>query len=150
MVNDSRFRGRHKRSCSPDAEWSGSPLPTPTCDWSKFPALELPAPVVKHYHDQYGDDLFVRNMYEVRRMVCTLYNVLGDEPDAWCDGKALCKIYTEIPLKYEPYTGVFWPWRAEEITSVVHACPNVRYYVDAYDVYHDGIYQNTRYCFMSI
>ena len=66
------------------------------------------------------------------------------------DGKPLCKIFTEIPLEYEPYTGVFWPWRESEITDLVHACPNVRYYVDAYDVYHDGVYVCTRYCFMSI
>ena len=126
------------------------PLPTPTCDWSAFPTLTLPEPIVRHYHDEHGDDLFVRNVYEVRRMICTLYNALDDESDAWCDGKPLFKIYTEIPPEYEPYTGVFWPWRSEEITSTVHALPNVRYYVDAYDVYHDGIYQYTRYCFMSI
>lgn len=132
------------------ARWSNSPLPTPTCNWSAFPSLTLPAPVVKHYHDQYGDDVFVRNVFEVRRMVYTLYNALGDEPDAWRDGKPLFKISTEIPSEYEPYTERFWPWRSEEITDVVRACPNVRYYVDAYDVYHDGIYQNTRYCFLSI
>ncbi len=132
------------------ARWSGSPLPTPTCDWSKFPALELPAPVVKHYSDQYGDDLFVRNVYEVRRMVYTLYNALGDEPDAWRNGGPLFKISAEIPSEYDPYAERFWPWRSKEITDVVHACPNVRYYVDAYDVYHDGVYLCTRYCFMSI
>ncbi len=132
------------------ARWNSSPLPTTMCDWSKFPTLTLPEPVVKHYHDKYGDDLFMRNVYEVRRMVCTLYNSLGDEPDAWRDGKPLFKISTEIPPEYEPYTERFWPWRSEEITDVVRACPNVRYYVDAYDVYHDGIYQNTRYCFLSI
>ena len=132
------------------ARWDSSPLPTPTSDWSRFPTLELPAPIVKHYHDQYGDDLFVRNVYEVRRMVCTLYNALGDEPEAWRDGKPLFKISTEIPSEYEPYTERFWPWRSEEITDVVRACPNVRYYVDAYDVYHGGVYVCTRYCFMSI
>ena len=105
---------------------------------------------MKHYRDEHGDDLFVRNVYEVRRMVYTLYNALGHEPDAWRDGKPLFKISTEIPAEYEPYTERFWPWRSEEITDVVRACPNVRYYVDAYDVYHDGVYQNTRYCFMSI
>lgn len=126
------------------------PLPTPTCDWSAFPTLELPEPVVKHYSDQYGDDLFVRNVYEVRRMVYTLYNALGDEPDAWRDGKPLAKIYTEIPPEYEPYTERFWPWRESEITETVHALPNVRYYVDAYDYYHNGVYQYTRFCLMSI
>ena len=90
------------------------PLPAPTCDWSAFPALTLQPPIVKHYHDEHGDDLFIRNVYEVRRMVYTIYNAIGEEPDAWRDGKPLCKIYTEIPLKYEPYTGVFWPWRESD------------------------------------
>ena len=115
------------------------PLPTPTCNWSKFPTLELPEPVVKHYNDKYGDDLLVRNVFEVRRMVYTIYNALGEEPDAWHDGKPLAKIHTEIPPEYEAYTGAFWPWREREITDAVHAVPNVRYYVDAYDYYHNGV-----------
>ena len=126
------------------------PLPAPTCKWDAFPALELPEPIVKHYNDEHGDDLFVRNVYEVRRMVYTIYNAIGDEPEAWRDGKPLCKIFTEIPPEYEPYTSRFWPWRSAEITSVVHACPNVRYYVDAYDYYHNNVYMYTRYCLMSI
>ncbi|MBQ9719232.1 MAG: hypothetical protein IJV64_00900 [Oscillospiraceae bacterium] len=126
------------------------PLPTPTCDWSAFPTLTLQPPVAKRYNDKYGDDLFIRNVFEVRRMVYTIYNAIGEEPEAWRDGKPLCKIYTEIPPEYEPYTSRFWPWRSAEITSVVHACPNVRYYVDAYDYYHNNVYMYTRYCLMSI
>ena len=126
------------------------PLPTPTCDWPKFPTLELQDPIVKNYHDEHGDDLFVRNLYEVRRMIYTIYNAIGEEPDAWRDGNPLCKIYTEIPPEYEPYTGVFWPWRSSEITKAVHALPNTRYYIDAWDFYHNGIYQHTRYCLMQI
>ncbi|MBE7009070.1 MAG: IS3 family transposase [Ruminococcaceae bacterium] len=53
-------------------------------------------------------------MYEVRRMIYTIYNAIGEEPEAWRDGKPLCKIFTEIPLEYEPYTGVFWPWRESD------------------------------------
>ena len=132
------------------AEGPLPPLPVPTCDWSAFPTLTLPEPVVKHYHDQYGDDLFVRNVYEVRRMVYTIYNALGDEPDAWRDGKPLFKISTEIPPEYEPYTSRFWPWRSEEITSTVHALPNIRYCADAYDFYHDGIFQYIRYLLMTV
>ena len=126
------------------------PLPTPTCDWSAFPALTLQPPVAKRYNDKYGDTLFVRNVFEVRRMAYTLYNALGSEPDAWRDGKPLFKISTEIPLEYEPYTGVFWPWRSSEITDCVHALPNVRYYIDAYDEYKNGVFLNTRYYFLSI
>ena len=126
------------------------PLPEPTCDWSRFPALTPPEPVVKHYSDQYGDDLFVRNVYEVRRMVYTIYNALGNEPSAWKDGKPLAKIYTEIPPEYEAYTGKFWPWRESQITDAVHAVPNVRYYVDAYDYYHNNVYQYTRYLLLTL
>ena len=93
------------------------PLPEPTCDWSRFPALTLPDLVAKHYSDQYGDDLFVRNVYEVRRMVYTIYNALGNEPNAWKDGKPLAKIYTEIPPEYEAYTGKFWPWRESQVRT---------------------------------
>ena len=125
-------------------------MPTPTCDWSLFPQLELPKVEARHFSDEHGDDLFVRNLYEMRRMIYTIYNAIGEEPDAWRDGKPLCKIYTEIPPEYESYTGVFWPWRSSEITKAVHALPNTRYYVDAWDYFHDGAYQHTRYCLMQI
>ena len=125
-------------------------MPTPTCNWSLFPQLELPKVEARHFSDQHGDDLFVRNLDEERRMIYTIYNAIGEEPDAWRDGKPLCKIYTEIPPEYEPYTGVFWPWRSSEITKAVHALPNTRYYVDAWDVYLNGVYQHTRYYLMQI
>ena len=130
--------------------WKSIPLPTPTCDWNAFPTLTLPEPVVKHYSDKYGDDLFVRNVFEVRRMVYTIYNALGEEPSAWRDGRPLAMIQTEIPIEYDAYTGRFWPWRESEITDAVHAIPNVRYYVDAYDYYHNGIYQHTRYLLLTL
>ena len=126
------------------------PLPTPKCDWNAFPSLTLPEPEVRHYCDQYGDDLFVRSVYEVRRMVYTIYNALGEEPSAWRDGKPLATVSTVIPPEYEAYTAKFWPWRESEITDLVHSRPNSRYYVDAFDFYHDGIYQYTRYLVLSL
>lgn len=126
------------------------PLPAPKCDWSKFPVLTLPESEVRHYRDQYGDDLFVRNVYEVRRMVCTIYNALGEEPSAWRDGKPLATVETVIPLEYEAYTAKFWPWRESALTDLVHSRPNSRYYVDAFDFYHNGAYQYTRYLVLSL
>ena len=126
------------------------PLPAPSCDWSMFPTLTLPEPEARHYHDQYGDDLFMRNVYEVRRMVCTIYNALGEEPSAWRDGKPLATIQTEIPIEYEAYTAKFWPWRESDLVDLVRSRPNSRYYVDAFDFYHDGIYQYTRYLVLSL
>ena len=126
------------------------PLPTPTCDWSLFPQSALPNVEAKRYSDEYGDDLFVTNLYELRRMEYTIRNALGREPDAWRDGKLLAKINLTIPPEYEPYTERFWPWRESVLTDLVHALPNVRYYIAAYDYYHNGIFQYTRYCVMSI
>ena len=126
------------------------PLPTPTCDWSLFPQPALPKVEVKRYSDKYGDDLFVTNLYELRRMEYTLRNALGNEPDAWRGKQLLAKINLTIPPEYESYTEKFWPWRESEITDLVHALPNVRYYIAAYDFYHNGVFQYTRYCVMSI
>ena len=89
-------------------------LPSPTCDWSLFPTLELPEPEVRHFADDKGDDLYVRNLYETRRMQYTLYNAIGRTPESWRDGKPLAKVFLTIPAEYEAYTPVFWPWRASE------------------------------------
>ena len=132
------------------AEGPLPPLPAPTCDWSLFPQPELPKVEVKHYSDQHGDDLFITNLYELRRMEYTIRNALGKEPDAWRGDQLLAKINLTIPPEYEPYTGTFWPWCESELTNLVHAIPNVRYYIAAYDYYHNGIFQYTRYCAMSI
>lgn len=132
------------------AEGPLPPLPAPTCDWSLFPETALPKVEVKRYSDKHGDDLFITNLYETRRMEYTIRNALGNEPDAWRGDKLLAKINLAIPLEYEPYTATFWPWRASELEDLVHAVPNVRYYIAAYDYYHNGIFQYTRYYAMSI
>ena len=125
-------------------------MPTPTCDWSLFPTLTLPKVEVRHFSDQYGDDLFVRNLYEVRRMQYTIYNALGKEPSAWRDGKPLATVQLTTPDEYEAYTAKFWPWSEAELNNLVHSRPNSRYYIDAWDYYHNGIFQYTRYCLMQI
>lgn len=53
-------------------------LPEPTCDWSLMPQVELPAPEARHYSINDHEYLFVRNLYETRRMLYTLYNAIGD------------------------------------------------------------------------
>ena len=126
------------------------PLPTATCNWGLFPDSRLPAVEVKRYSDQYGDDLFVRNLYETRRMQYTIYNALGNEPTAWKNGKPLPTVELTIPAEYEAYTAKFWPWRESEITDLIHSRPNSRYYVAAWDYYHNGVYQYCRYCILSL
>ena len=125
-------------------------MPTPTCDWSLFPTLTLPKVEVRHFSDQYGDDLFVRNLYETRRMQYTIYNALGKEPSAWRDGKPLATVQLTTLAEYEAYTARFWPWHEAELVNLVHSRPNSRYYIDAWDYFHDGIFQYTRYCVLSL
>ena len=126
------------------------PLPTATCNWCLFPDSRLPAVEVKRYSDQYGDDLFVRNLYETRRMQYTIYNALSKESTAWKNGKPLATVELEVPSEYEAYTAKFWPWRENQITDLVHSRPNSRYFVSAWDYYHDGVYQYCRYCILSL
>ena len=126
------------------------PLPTATCNWSLFPATELPKAEARHFTTSTGEDLFIRNLYETRRMEYTIRNALGNEPDAWRGDELLAKINLTIPKEYEAYTDTFWPWRASELETLVHDIPNVRYYVEAWDYYHNGIFQYTRYCVFSI
>lgn len=125
-------------------------LPAPRCDWSRFPEAALPSVEVKRYSDKYGDDLFVRNLHETRRMQYTIYNALGNEPSAWRDGEPLATVELTTPAEYEAYTAKFWPWHESEITGLVHSRPNSRYYVAAWDYYHNHIYQYTRYCILSL
>ena len=120
-------------------------LPEPTCDWSLFPALELPAPEVRHYVSDAGDNLFVRNVYETRRMQYTLYNAIGRTPESWRDGKPLAKVFLTIPAEYEAYTPVFWPWRAVEAEKHVANIPRGRFRCEAWDYYKDHTFLETRY-----
>ena len=126
-------------------------MPVPTCDWSLFPELELPKVEARHFQDSKGKEiLFVRNLYETRRMQYTLYNAIGNSPGSWRDGKPLAKVFLTIPDEYEPYTGYFWPWRASEVTKHVENIPRGRFRVEAWDFYSAGIFQYTRYLICTV
>ena len=126
-------------------------MPTPSCDWSLFPELTLPKAEARHFQDSKGKEvLFVRNLYETRRMQYTLYNAIGNNPGSWRDGKPLAKVFLTIPDEYEPYTGYFWPWRESEITKHVENIPRGRFRVEAWDFYSAGIFQYTRYLICTI
>ena len=129
-------------------------LPTATCDWSLMPQVELPAPEVRRYSSAGQDYLFARNIYESRRMLYTLFNAIGDNPETWKDGKpvlhpsgnAKVKISFTIPTEITPQT--FWPWRSSEITNLFNSCPPGTYYMEAWDVYKNGVFQRTEYNIM--
>ena len=120
-------------------------LPTPECDWSLFEAQELPLPEVRHYVNDAGDNLFVRNIYETRRMQYTLYNAIGRTQESWRDGKPLAKVFLTIPAEYEEYAPVFCPWRASELEKHVANLPRGKFRVEAWDYYKNHEFIETRY-----
>lgn len=130
------------------------PLPEPTCDWSLMPQAELPTSEVRRYNIAGQDYLFIRNIYETRRMLYTLYNAIGDNPETWKDGKPVLhpsgneKVKISLVIPSEITAQTFWPWRSTEITNLFNSCPPGTYYMEAWDVYKDGIFQRTEYDIM--
>ena len=98
-----------------------------------------------------ADYLFIRNLYETRRMQYTLYNAIGANEQTWqngklvlrSDGSPLARVSLTIPqgTNYQS----FWPWRAEQITNDFASCPPGLYQMEAWDVYANGIFQYTEY-----
>lgn len=127
------------------------PLPTPACDWSQFPELELPQVVVRRFNDEYGDNLFVLNLYETRRMQYTIYNCVPNCPELWEDGKLRLSSkgnpILRLQLGITETGGIqpFWPWREDQLTQVFYSVPGARFSVEAWDVYHNGKFLHTRY-----
>ncbi len=126
------------------------PLPTPTCDWSVFPSVEVPAVEVRHFADSGDNSMFIYNTFETRRMQYTIYNALGKEPSVWQNGKLLASVQLTIPKELGAYTKVSWPWRASDLENMVHSRPSSRFYVEAWDCYSNGVFQHTRYCVVSL
>ncbi len=128
-------------------------LPTATCDWSQFPEVELPKAETRHFKDEHGDDLLIRNLYETRRMQYTLYNAIGTNSETWQDGKLLlrsdgvpyARVQLGIPISRASNTEDFWPWDANQIINDFNSCPGGLFKFEAWDVYHNGIFQHTRY-----
>lgn len=126
-------------------------LPIATCDWSKLPQPEMPQAEARHFTSGGQDYLFQRNLYETRRMLYTLYNAIGDNPETWQNGQPVkfpsgndkVKINLTIPVEVTPQS--FWPWRSEQITELFNSCPPGTYSLEAWNVYKNGVFQYTEY-----
>ena len=118
------------------------PLPEPTCDWSHFPALELPTAEARHFTSGSRSYLFVRNLYETRRMLYTAYNAIGANLSLWEDGHP--RVSIQLTVDCENYAS-FWPWREEEISKQFAGSPVSHYQFEAWDVYADGVFLYTEY-----
>lgn len=128
-----------------------SALPAPSCDWNLLPNPELPANEARHFTSGGRQYLFMRNLYETRRMQYTLYNAIGANPQTWqngkpvtrADGSPLVRVYLSIPNDVNAYS--FWPWRSEQITELFNSCPPGDYYFESWDVFCDGAFRYTEY-----
>ena len=127
------------------------PLPEATCDWDLFDQPELPKAEVRRFNDPGGDYIFIRNLYETRRMLYSLYNAMGEDdwimqsgsPRMRGDGTPWVHIYLTLP---EDKIGApFWPWREEAVPEMLHSCPGGDYYLEVWDVFKDGIFIRTEY-----
>ena len=126
-------------------------LPKATCDWSQFDQPELPKAEVRRFNDPDGDYLFIRNLYETRRMLYSLYNAMGE--DEWImqsgsprmrgDGTPWVHIHLTLP---EDMIGApFWPWREDAVPEMLHSCPGGDYYLEVWDVFKSGKFIRTEY-----
>lgn len=126
-------------------------LPEPSCDWIQFPQLELPAAEVRHFKLQSGDYLFVRNLYETRRMLYTIYNAIGDNAEVWQNGKPALfpsgtpKVQIRLTIPDDVEAESFWPWRESEIVGPFNSNPYGTHCLEAWDVYKNGVFQRTEY-----
>ena len=133
------------------AEGPLPPLPEPTCDWTQFPDLALPEVEVRRFQTDHGDRLFIRNLYETRRMQYTIYNCVPNCPELWENGTLKLSSkgnpILRLQLGITEQSGVqpFWPWKAEQLTQVFYSAPAAQFAVEAWDVYKDGKFLYTEY-----
>ena len=126
-------------------------LPKPTCDWSLLDQPVLPDAEANHFRSGGKDYVFVRNLFETRRMQYTLYNAIGDNPQTWKNGKPATKangdplVTVKLSIPETVAANSFWPWRSEQITELFNSCPPGEYCFEAWDVYCNGVFRYTEY-----
>ena len=126
-------------------------LPDPTCDWSLLDQPTLPEPEANHFTSGGKEYMFVRNLFETRRMQYTLYNAIGDNPQTWQNGKPVTRadgsplVTVKLSIPESVAANSFWPWRSDQIVELFNSCPPGEYAFEAWDVYCDGAFQYTEY-----
>ena len=133
------------------AQEETSKLPTATCNWSLLYQPVLPDAEVNHFTSGGKDYVFIRNLFETRRMQYTLYNAIGDNPQTWQNGRPATKadgeplVTVELSIPKDMAATSFWPWRSNQITDLFNSCPPGHYMFEAWDVYCNGAYRYTEY-----
>ena len=126
-------------------------LPTATCDWSRFDQPELPRAEVRRFNNPDGDYIFIRNLYETRRMLYSLYNAMGEDDWIMQSGSPRMRgdgtpwVHIHLTLPDDMISAPFWPWREEAVPEMLHSCPGGDYYLEVWDVFKDGKFLRTEY-----
>lgn len=126
-------------------------LPVATCDWSLLPQPELPEAEARHFSINGTEYLFIRNLYETRRMLYTLYNAIGENPETWQNGSPAVhpsgnqKVFISLTIDPDVTPECFWPWRDREIIDPFNSNPCGTHSLEAWDVYRDGVFLRTEY-----
>lgn len=126
-------------------------LPTATCDFGSFPTVELPRAEARHIQNSAGDYLFVRNLYESRRMQYTIQNLAGNDPQTSENGKlkygskGTPYVRIQLSIDADKTAQSFWPWKESELVNQFNFCPIGTYQMEAWDVYLNGVFQYTEY-----
>ena len=127
------------------------PLPTATCNWSRFDQPELPKAEVRRFNNPDGDYIFIRNLYETRRMLYSLYNAMGKDEWIMQSGSPRMRgdgtpwVHIHLTLPDDMISAPFWPWREEAVPNMLHSCPGGDYYLEVWDVFKDGKFLRTEY-----
>ena len=127
------------------------PLPTATCNWSQFDQPELPRAEVRRFNNPDGDYIFIRNLYETRRMLYSLYNAMGEDEWIMQSGSPRMRgdgtpwVHIHLTLPDDMISAPFWPWREEAVPNMLHSCPGGDYYLEVWDVFKDGKFLRTEY-----
>ena len=127
------------------------PLPEATCDWDLFDQPELPRAEVRRFNDPDGDYIFIRNLYETRRMLYSLYNAMGEDDWIMQSGSPRMRgdgtpwVHIHLTLPEDMISVPFWPWREEAVPEALHSCPGGDYCLEVWDVFKDGVFIRTEY-----
>lgn len=111
----------------------------------------MPEPEANHFTSGGKEYMFVRNLFETRRMQYTLYNAIGDNPQTWQNGKPVTRadgsplVTVKLSIPESVAANSFWPWRSDQIVELFNSCPPGEYAFEAWDVYCDGAFQYTEY-----
>lgn len=106
------------------------PLPSIPQEW---PEGHLPKGEAVHYMDFSGDYLFVRNLYETRRMANTLC--------AHSDGP----LHLRLTVPEDIFSETFSQWDPERVIALADAGRSNTICLEAWDMFKNGVYYKTLY-----